>query len=150
VKLFGADWRYWSWSGDSTSMLMAKTDAEPGEQPGIYRLNIVDGKWTLIAMFNGLRVSSDWFENLLSITPDGRAGKSILCGGISSSFSGQQLVITISKKFPLRSSSASQALERTGCHWPDRRQPGDGPETGFEEINSNVRQADFWPGTTPR
>jgi serine/threonine protein kinase/Tol biopolymer transport system component len=72
LKLLGADWGFWRWSGDSKSILMAKTVAEPGEQPGIYRLNIADGKWTLIATFNGLRVSSDWSENLLSITPDGR------------------------------------------------------------------------------
>jgi hypothetical protein len=51
---------------------MAKTVAEPGEQPGIYRLNIADAKWTLVATFNGLSVSSDGTENLLSITPDGR------------------------------------------------------------------------------
>lgn len=72
LKQFGADWGYWRWSGDSKSILMAKTAAEPGEQPGIYRLDIADGKWALIAMFNGLSVSSNGAENLLSITPDGR------------------------------------------------------------------------------
>ncbi len=40
--------------------------------------------------------------------------KSILCGGIRSNFSGQQFVIAISRKFLLRSTSASQALETTG------------------------------------
>ena len=72
LKEFGADWGFWRWSGDSKSVLMAKVAPEPGEQPGIYRLSIADGKWTLIATFNGLSVSSDWSENLLSITPDGR------------------------------------------------------------------------------
>lgn len=72
LKQFGADWGYWRWSGDSKSILMAKVAAEPGEQPGVYRLDIADGKWTLIATFNGLNVSSDGTENLLSITPDGR------------------------------------------------------------------------------
>ena len=72
LKQFGADWGYWRWSGDSKSILMAKVAAEPGEQPGIYRLNIADGKWALVATFNGLSVSSDGAENLLSITPDGR------------------------------------------------------------------------------
>jgi eukaryotic-like serine/threonine-protein kinase len=73
LKEFGADWGYWKWSGDSKSILMAKIAAEPGEQPGIYRLNIADGKWTHVATFNGLRVSSsNGPENLLSITPDGR------------------------------------------------------------------------------
>lgn len=51
---------------------MAKIFAEPGEQPGVYRLNIADGKWTLIATFNGLRLSSDGPQNQLSITPDGQ------------------------------------------------------------------------------
>ena len=72
LKEFGADWGFWRWSGDSKSVLMAKVAPEPGEQPGIYRLNISDGKWALIATFNGLSVSSGWSENLLSITPDGR------------------------------------------------------------------------------
>jgi len=74
LKQFGADWGFWRWSGDSKSILMAKTAAEPGEQPGVYRLNIADGKWTLVALFNGLSVSSSSspFENVLSITSDGR------------------------------------------------------------------------------
>ena len=73
LKKFGADWGFWRWSGDSKSVLMAKVVPEPGEQPGIYRLNIADAKWTLVALFNGLSVSSSPFENLLSITSDGRA-----------------------------------------------------------------------------
>jgi serine/threonine protein kinase/Tol biopolymer transport system component len=72
LKQFAADWGYWRWSGDSKSILMAKVAAEAGEQSGIYRLNIADGKWALVATFNGLSVSSDGVENLLSITPDGR------------------------------------------------------------------------------
>ena len=72
LKQFGSDWGFWRWSGDSKSVLLAKTNAEPGEQPGVYRLNIADGKWALIAKFNGLSVSSNGFDQLLSITPDGR------------------------------------------------------------------------------
>jgi Tol biopolymer transport system component len=72
LKLFGGDWGFWRWSGDSKAILMAKISAEPGEQPGVYRLNVADGKWTLVALFNGLSVSSSPFENFLSITPDGR------------------------------------------------------------------------------
>ena len=56
LKQFGADWGFWRWSDDSKSILMAKTAAEPGEQPGVYRLHIADGKWTLVALFNGLSV----------------------------------------------------------------------------------------------
>jgi hypothetical protein len=72
LKKFGADWGYYRWSTDSKSILMPKISAEPGEQPGVYRLNIADGKWTLVALFNGLSLSSSSFENFLSITPDGR------------------------------------------------------------------------------
>ena len=72
LKEFGADWGFWRWSNDSKSILMAKIAAEPGEQPGVYRLNIADAKWTLVALFNGLSVSSSPFENFLSITSDGR------------------------------------------------------------------------------
>ncbi len=72
LKQFGADWGFWRWSGDSKSILVAKIAAEPGEQPGVYRLNIAEGKWTLVALFNGLSVSSSPFENFLSITSDGR------------------------------------------------------------------------------
>ena len=72
LKQCGADWGFWRWSGDSKSILMAKIAAEPGEQPGVYRLNIADGKWTLVTLFNGLSVSSSPFENFLSITSDGR------------------------------------------------------------------------------
>jgi Tol biopolymer transport system component len=72
LKQCGADWGFWRWSGDSKSILMAKIAAEPGEQPGVYRLNIADGKWTLVALFNGMSVSSSPFENYLSITSDGR------------------------------------------------------------------------------
>jgi eukaryotic-like serine/threonine-protein kinase len=72
LKQFGGDWGFWRWSNDSRSILMAKIAAEPGEQPGVYRLNIADAKWTLVAPLNGLSVSSSPFENFLSITPDGR------------------------------------------------------------------------------
>jgi hypothetical protein len=72
LKQFGADWGFWRWSSDSKSVLMAKIIAEPGEQPGVYRLNIGDAKWTLVALFNGVSVSSSPFENFLSVTSDGR------------------------------------------------------------------------------
>jgi serine/threonine protein kinase/Tol biopolymer transport system component len=72
LKQLGGDWGFYRWSNDSKSILMAKIDAEPGEQPGVYRLNIGDDKWTLVALFNGLSVSSSPIENFLSITSDGR------------------------------------------------------------------------------
>ena len=72
LKQIEADWGFWRWSGDSKSIFMAKIAAERGEQPGVYRLNIADGRWTLVALFDGVTVSSSPFENFLSITSDGR------------------------------------------------------------------------------
>ena len=72
LKQFGADWGFWRRSDDSKSILMAKIAGEPGEQPGVYRLNIADARWTLVALLNGMSVGSSPFENFLSITSDGR------------------------------------------------------------------------------
>ena len=74
LKQFGGDWGYWRWSNDSRSILMAKIAAEPRRDPGpgVYRLNIADARWTRVAVFDGLRVSSSPFENFLSVTSDGR------------------------------------------------------------------------------
>jgi len=42
-----------------------------------------------------------------------------------------------------------QALIRATTRWlPDCRQAGNYPETGLEEINGDLLQADFWPGIT--
>lgn len=73
LKEFVTDWGFWKWAGDSKSILMVRTSPEPGDQPGIYRLNIADGKWTLVAAWNGLNVSPDSTGgDFLSIASDGR------------------------------------------------------------------------------
>ena len=72
LKAFLADWGFFVWAPDSKCIYMAKELPEPGEQPGIYRLTIADGKWELAAKLDGLTVSSDPFENFPSIAPDGR------------------------------------------------------------------------------
>jgi eukaryotic-like serine/threonine-protein kinase len=72
VKKFAADWGYWVWANDSKSIFMAKISPEPGEQAGIYRLWMADGKWELVARLDGVNISSDGFENFPSLTPDGR------------------------------------------------------------------------------
>ncbi len=72
LKKFEAAWGYWAWADDSKSIYMAMKEAEPGGQPGIYRLTIADGKWNQVATLNGLTVSPDGFEGFPSVTSDGQ------------------------------------------------------------------------------
>jgi Tol biopolymer transport system component len=53
LKQCGADWGFWRWSGDSKSILIAKIATEPGEQSGVYRLNIADGNGLWLPSFMG-------------------------------------------------------------------------------------------------
>ena len=72
LKKFNAPWGYWVWSSDSKSLNIAMTHGTPGEDPGIYRLTIVDGAWKRIAKFDGVTVSSDGAEGFPCITPNGQ------------------------------------------------------------------------------
>ena len=72
LKELQADFGYWIWSGDSKSLYMAMKVAEPGAEPGIYRLTIADAKWELFLKFDGLTISSDGFEGFPCITPEGQ------------------------------------------------------------------------------
>jgi Tol biopolymer transport system component len=72
LKEFKTPWGYWVWANDSKSVYFAVRDAEPGEEPGIYRLTIADGKWELAAKFEGLPVNLDPTEGFPSMTLDGR------------------------------------------------------------------------------
>jgi hypothetical protein len=42
-----------------------------GEQNGIYRLTVPDGKWELFTKFTGLNVLQEGAQNFISITPEG-------------------------------------------------------------------------------
>ena len=68
LKKFDLPWGFWIWSSDSKSIYMAVISGAPG----VYRLTIPDGKWELIAKFDGLNITSDDLENFLSLTADGR------------------------------------------------------------------------------
>jgi hypothetical protein len=47
---------------------------------------------------------------------------------------------------PYKSSQYDISLPGRRPRWfPDCRQTGSYPETGFEEINGDLREADFWP-----
>ncbi len=72
LKIFRALWQYWVWANDSKSVYFAMKDPEPGEQPGMYRLTIADGKWEQAAKFNGMTVNRDGTEGFPSMTADGR------------------------------------------------------------------------------
>jgi serine/threonine protein kinase/Tol biopolymer transport system component len=72
LKKFEAVWGFWVWSSDSKSLNIAMTQAAPGEDPGIYRLTIVDGTWERIAKFDGVTVSSEGSEGFPCITPNGQ------------------------------------------------------------------------------
>jgi eukaryotic-like serine/threonine-protein kinase len=72
LKKFEAPWGYWAWSKDSKSVYLAMADAEPGFEPGVYRLAIALGTWNQIAKFDSLTLSRDPLERFLSITADGQ------------------------------------------------------------------------------
>ncbi len=72
LRKFEAPWGYWVWSNDSKSVYIAMTAAEPGFEPGVYRLAIADGTWNQISRFDGLTLSNSGAENFPSLTADGR------------------------------------------------------------------------------
>jgi len=46
-------------------------EAATGEQPGIYRLTVPDGKWELFANFTEFNPLLNGAQDFLSITPEG-------------------------------------------------------------------------------
>jgi Tol biopolymer transport system component len=71
LKKFEAAWGYWIWANDSKSVYIAMKDAEPGGESGIYRLSIANGKWDLVASFNGMPINPDGAEGFPSLTLNG-------------------------------------------------------------------------------
>jgi len=72
LKTFDAPWGLSVWTNDSKSVYIIMKDAAPGEEPGIYRLAIADGKWNQIAKLDGLTVSPNGLDNFVSLTADGQ------------------------------------------------------------------------------
>jgi len=72
LRKFNSPWGCWVWSNDGKSVYVAMTAADPGTEPGCYRLSIADGAWAPIAKFDGLAVSPDPGEGFPSLTSDGR------------------------------------------------------------------------------
>jgi len=73
LKVFEHDWGFFVWAPDSKSLYLMRGPAEAanGEQTGIYRLTVPDGKWELFAQFTGFNASLNGAQDFVSITPQG-------------------------------------------------------------------------------
>ena len=72
LKVFEHDWGFFVWAPDSKSIyLMRGPEVASGEQIGIYRLTVPDGKWELFTKFTGMNPLLSGTQNFVSITPEG-------------------------------------------------------------------------------
>ncbi len=73
LKVFEHDWGFFVWAPDSKSLYLMRgpEEAATGEQTGIYRLTVPDGKWELFAKFAGVNVTLQGAQDFVSITPAG-------------------------------------------------------------------------------
>ena len=75
LKVFEHDWGFFVWAPDSKSIfyMQGPTEAGVGEQIGIGRLTVPDGKWSLYAKLTGMNpIVADGALDFLSITPEGK------------------------------------------------------------------------------
>jgi eukaryotic-like serine/threonine-protein kinase len=73
LKVFEHDWGFFVWAPDSKSLYFMRgpMEAATGEQTGIYRLTVPDGKWELFTKFTGLNALLQGAQDFVSITPEG-------------------------------------------------------------------------------
>jgi len=73
LKVFEHDWGFFVWAPDSKSLYLMRgpEEAATGEQTGIYRLMVPDGKWELFANFTGMNPLLGGVQDFVSITPEG-------------------------------------------------------------------------------
>jgi eukaryotic-like serine/threonine-protein kinase len=73
LKVFEHDWGFFVWAPDSKSIYLMRgpLEAGSGEQTGIYRLTVPDGKWELFTKFTGLNLILQGAQDFVSITPEG-------------------------------------------------------------------------------
>ena len=73
LKVFEHDWGFFVWAPDSKSLYLMRGPQEvaTGEQTGIYRLTVPEGKWELFAKFTGLNAVEQPAQDFLSVTPEG-------------------------------------------------------------------------------
>jgi len=73
LKVFEHDWGFFVWARDSKSIFYIRGPSEVGvgEQTGIGRLTVPDGKWELYAKFTGMNPDLQGAQDFLSVTPEG-------------------------------------------------------------------------------
>lgn len=73
LKAFEHDWGFFVWASDSRSLYVMRGPSEvaTGEQPGIYRLTVPEGKWELFARFDDFNPVTNGAQDFLSVTPEG-------------------------------------------------------------------------------
>jgi serine/threonine protein kinase len=73
LKVFEHEWGFFVWAPDSKSLYLMRGPEEvgTGEQMGIYRLTVPDGKWELFTKFTGLNALMNGTLDFVSITPEG-------------------------------------------------------------------------------
>jgi Tol biopolymer transport system component len=74
LKVFEHEWGFFVWAPDSKSiyLMLGPWEVGTGEQTGIYRLTVPDGKWELFTKFTGLSPFLYGVQNFVSITPEGK------------------------------------------------------------------------------
>jgi eukaryotic-like serine/threonine-protein kinase len=73
LRVFEHDWGFFVWAPDSKSLYLMRgpEEAATGEQTGIYRLMVPDGKWELFTNFTGMNALLNGTQDFVSITPEG-------------------------------------------------------------------------------
>ena len=74
LKVFEREWGFFAWAPDSKSVYLYQGPWEvgTGEQTGIYRLTVPDGKWVIFTKFTGMNEFQDGARDFVSITPEGK------------------------------------------------------------------------------
>lgn len=74
LRVFENDWGFFVWAPDSKSIyaMQGPPEVGTGEQTGIYRLTVPEGKWELFTMFTGLNPLLNGTQDFVSITPEGK------------------------------------------------------------------------------
>jgi eukaryotic-like serine/threonine-protein kinase len=73
LKVFEHDWAFFVWGPDSKSLYFMRDPlaVAAGEQTGVYRLTVPDGKWELFTKFTGMNAQLQGAQDFVSVTPEG-------------------------------------------------------------------------------
>ena len=74
LKVFQPDLGFFVWAPDSKSLYMTldPQEAAAGEQIGVYRLTVPDGRWEFSTKLTGLNVLTEGAQDFISFTPEGQ------------------------------------------------------------------------------